>query len=139
MDRTDLLFTLEKAFKTLRKRIFLSNPRLPALTIPTPAQGHILHYIHENPKTSITNIARALNISGSAVTQHVDQLVEKKMILRTEAKDDRRKVTLSVSLKAQAVIAILRKAQWNKMAELTKPLTDEELTTLVSLINKISQ
>jgi DNA-binding MarR family transcriptional regulator len=103
----------------------------------TPSQGFVLRFVAKNSSANVKAITQALNITSSAATQLVDGLVDKGYLVRKDNPDDRRIITLSLSLKAKKLFKEFKEQRLQKMMEIFDVLTDEELTRYAVLNKKL--
>jgi len=103
----------------------------------TPSQSFVLRFVAKNSSANVKAITQALNITSSAATQLVDGLVDKGYLVRKDNPDDRRIITLSLSLKAKKLFKEFKEQRLQKMMEIFDVLTDEELTRYAVLNKKL--
>ena len=96
----------------------------------TVEQFHILRHIRKGICLA-SEIAEAKRISRPAISQAVEILVQKGLVVRQQNPDDRREVRLSLTPAGDALLDALfdRTRQW--MAGLFAPLSDAELQTII--------
>src|SRR3989344_592247 len=104
----------------------------------THSQWFVLTMIEHFKKRNIKNIAQALEMSSSAVTQLVDPLVQAGYVIRQEDRQDRRLVQLELSPKGKKHIAVSKGKRIAEMAGLFDALTDKELEEFVRLHKKVT-
>ncbi len=66
------------------------------------AQVQTVMAVHSLGEVTISNLAAELNVSPPSVSNMVDRLVEKKVLIRERSKQDRRKVVVRLSERAMA-------------------------------------
>ena len=103
----------------------------------SPSQVEVLWHVSKQTDMSIKEVANNLHITPSAVTQLIEPLVKEGCLLRNTDPSDRRSVMLHVSPTGKKDLEIVHKARVAWMSTLLKPLSDQELETLVSLFEKI--
>lgn len=86
---------------------------------------------------SVKELATALNVTSGAITQFINDLVEKKLILRQEDANDRRALKLTMTEEASRKFAEFKKNYFQSVSPAFDALTDQELVTLLLLLNKI--
>ncbi len=104
----------------------------------TPSQACVLRFVAENPSANVKAIAQTMNISSSAATQLISNLVEKNYLLRKVSPKDRRVISLSLSAKTNKLFKEFKAQGLKKMTELFSALTDEELAQYAALNEKIA-
>jgi len=103
----------------------------------TGSQWFVIRYIFQNEGTSTNEVAEALDMSGSAVTQLVNGLVKKGYIKRKSKPTDRRASTLMLSLHSRKKIQDFKKKRIVMMLHMFTALTDAEFKQYVALNKKI--
>lgn len=87
----------------------------------TPAQYHILRYIHRGAK-SASNLAACEKVSLPAISRHVDDLVKMGLVERTRDTEDRRSIILALTEQGQVI--------WNKLVERNHQIFSERMKLL---------
>lgn len=77
----------------------------------SPSKVQIFRLLGARGSQTSTQIARFLSVSKPAVTQLVDSMVQRKMIVRRPAKHDRREVDLQLTDKGKGVYRAIRGQQ----------------------------
>lgn len=104
-------------------------------------QWRILHIVakHSPPEGMTTaELAEIAQVTSSAVSQFIDQLVDKKFVERQTDIDDRRVTIIRIAPKAQDRLHALHADQKKLLSELFECLTDEELLSFVTILKKVS-
>lgn len=96
----------------------------------TMPQLKVLVYLHTDGPSRMTTIAETLNIALPSATGIVDRLVERGLVVRSQAPSDRRVVNCSLSPEGDRRISELWEAAVGMMRELFEGLTDDELSTV---------
>ncbi len=93
-------------------------------------QFHILRHIRHGVNTA-GGLAEKILITRPAVSQAVDQLVEKGLVKREENPDDRRFIRLALTKEGETLLnsVFAKSRQW--MGEQMAALTDEEMDTII--------
>lgn len=123
--------TLRHAMVPLNKQHGLSSQQWRIL--------HILSKHNHGRGMTITELAEVAQVTSSAVSQFIDQLVDKKFVERQTSADDRRMTIIRIAPAAHDRWQALRADQKKLLSELFDCLTDEELTTFVAILKKISR
>ncbi len=92
-------------------------------------QFHILRHIRKGI-TSVSEIAEAKQISRSAVSQAVDQLVESGLVCRRQNAKDRRNIPLELTEAGNTLLDTIWERNRAWMGEKMAGLSPEELTEL---------
>ena len=104
----------------------------------THPQWIVLHHIKRCKMINIKDLANLLGITSSAVTQIVDGLVKKELLLRKRNKEDRRILDIELSGKAISKFDSIKNTSFNTLSALFDVLDDEELQDYRDLNNKIA-
>lgn len=107
-------------------------------TAITPSQWAMLQVLYYNKKMSIKDLATALSVTGSAVTQTVNELESKGCLKRSPDPSDRRSIIVSPTSKCIKMMSKMEKEINESCSELFSKLTDSELKTFAKLYRKIS-
>jgi DNA-binding MarR family transcriptional regulator len=84
----------------------------------TRPQAQVLHYIEQHPGCYMGEVAKALDVSVSAMTQVVDRLERRKYVIRGTDPSDRRIYTLELTLSGQDQVSALRVLQTQSLEEI---------------------
>jgi DNA-binding MarR family transcriptional regulator len=94
-----------------------------------------LKYIGESARP--TDIARWLGRSPNSISMMVDRMVKAGLVRRIRSKKDRREVRVIMTSKAESALRPATEAGLEFIQEVMSPLLDEELATLVQLLEII--
>jgi DNA-binding MarR family transcriptional regulator len=136
MSRQEKIESLMNAFLQLKRsmnRQLVETDACPA----TPVQTEILVRVSKG-EVRTADIAIAMHASASAVTQHVNQLVEAGFVKKTESAQDKREQILSLTVSGKHVIDTKLKFMRSRVELLVATLTDQELDQFISISNKIA-
>ena len=86
---------------------------------------------------SVSELSQKLGITPGAVTQFIDKLVDKGMVERLEDPADRRVVRIKLTDKARTKFRKMREFHFERMKNMFKNLSDEELEKLAEIVKKI--
>jgi len=103
----------------------------------THSQLAVLRILKKNENVNIKDIAGMLEITSSAITQIVNELVKKGFILRKRNPEDRRTLNLVLSEKATIQIDSIKNKSFSELYSLFEVLSDDELLDYYKLNNKI--
>lgn len=135
MKRELLLSRLENSMLIIGKGIHEEQLGYPG---SSPAQNHVLMVIGMQGDMGIKELALKLRVTSGAVTQHVDALEKIGLLERTMSSSDRRGVVVKITQKGKDAFQEVRLAKARMLSELFSELNDEELHSLVELIEKVS-
>lgn len=105
----------------------------------TSAQHHILRFLARGDACRITDLAEKLRIQPSAVTAMVDRLEARGYVVRERDAEDRRIVRVAVTETGAAEYEKVEGSVRDYVRSLFSELEPEEVATLVSLFEKLSQ
>jgi DNA-binding MarR family transcriptional regulator len=103
----------------------------------TTSQMIILSLVKKNEGISIKELAENMNITSSAATQQVNNLVKKGYLLREESNVDRRLVNIHISEEMDKKIDIVETSLLKQMHVFFSEMTDEELEMVRRITNRI--
>lgn len=137
MQRKLLLHQLAESFK-ITHRLFQarSQHRFAGQGLAL-AQLQILFPLKRYQPITPKELAHKLYLTPGAITQVVEALVQSGYVTRSPDLQDRRVVHLSVSGSGSHKLAELQKQYQTVLTEATIALSDQELTTLLQLQQKI--
>lgn len=136
--RIQLIEEILHAFHAIRNITKAKAASLGYQNHITHSQWFVLTMIGHFKKRSIKDLAQALEMSSSAVTQFVNGLVQAGLVSRKEDPNDRRLVELELSPRGKKHLADTKEKRITEMAEIFDALTDKELEEFVRLHRKIS-
>ena len=103
----------------------------------TRAQLEALFFVAHSPGPATpTALAKALGVTGGAVTQLLAGLIDAGLVVQEPDPDDRRRRILVLSPNSYARVAGFERALSLSMAERFSALTDAELKTMVRMLSK---
>ena len=86
---------------------------------------------------SVTELSEAMKITPGAVTQFIDKLVDKGLVERYEDPKDRRIVRIKLTDKSKSRFKKMKEFHFDRLSNMFKNLSDEELKQLAALMKKI--
>lgn len=104
----------------------------------TPAQWPIISSLKDRPTIALKELTAMLQISSSAITQLVDALVKKGLLIRKESVDDRRVILIELTKKAKDSLAVMREKAIVHLSHACSVLTDDELEIYEQLTSKVA-
>ena len=102
------------------------------LSVP---QFRTLTFVHRNPEVSLSHLADHLGLTLPSTSKLVDGLVNQKIIIRHELKEDRRRLTLALTKNGEDILRVARGATQNHLKDVLCKLSAEELSTVVRAMN----
>jgi DNA-binding MarR family transcriptional regulator len=139
MDKTreDLLQTLIQQMMSVMRHVRHSPP--PDAPLMSPPQANLLFAIaHNKDGVSVKDLAESASVTPGAITQFVDGLVEKGLVMREGDPNDRRVVRLKLTEFARSQSEKMKKAHLESFRRLFEVLSDDEIRQLITLISKIN-
>lgn len=103
----------------------------------TPVQVEILMRIAKG-ETKAANLATEMQASPSAITQHVNVLVEQGFVTKTSSAADKRQAELSLTAAGERVIEVKQAFMRKRVEQLVDKLTDQELDQFIAISKKIA-
>ena len=138
MTRKQLIEQLLLRFRAVFHSVS-SNIRLPKDNHDLGgAEINILMRLGRKPKSiSAKDLAAELGITGGAVTQFIDKLIEKGLVERAEDPNDRRSVRISLSAKARQSRDELKQQFFNHFQTVFEGLSNQDLEQFIALLDKV--
>jgi DNA-binding MarR family transcriptional regulator len=97
----------------------------------TRPQAQVLYYIEKYPGCYMGEVAKALDVSVSAMTQIVDRLERRRYVTRGNDPSDRRIYTLELTLSGQDQVAALRVLQIESLQEVLSRMAARDRKHLI--------
>ncbi len=105
----------------------------------TNSQFMVLQLVKDKENIGIKEIAEILNITSSATTQLIDNLVKNGYLTRRINTKDRRNVKIRISTTSKKHLSHIKRVGFKNLYTLFDVLTDRELSKYCDLNNKIAQ
>jgi DNA-binding MarR family transcriptional regulator len=135
MQRDTLFTQIEQNISLIGKEMHLEQAQI---STRSPAQNHVLRVVGIEGKMTVKQLAEKLWVTSGAVTQHIDGLEKGGLIKRQVSSTDRREVDIELTPQGTEAFDEVCNAQLRIFRKLFGELTDSELQTLMSLIEKVS-
>ena len=136
LDRQKILTEIFENISSLGRSMLSRGPHALPDGMPTRAQMGVMFLISQNSQT-IKQIAEKFQITPSAATQLVDNLVEDDLLIRKEDEDDRRKINVELTAKGKDRLKQAKKLRFEKIEKMFEPLSNQELMQLKNIYSKI--
>jgi DNA-binding MarR family transcriptional regulator len=138
MQRKDLIQSFFKSMDAMARINMMQGKGIskPKHLPPHGQMGILFVVAHAGPQ-SIKDLSTRFSMTSSAATQLVNNLVKDGLLARTEDPADRRKSCVELTAKGKKIITEAKEHRLKKMMTLFEPLTDEELSQLLKIQNKI--
>lgn len=103
-----------------------------------PSHIKVIFHLAISGSSSISGIAKTLNISKSNMTPIIDKLISYELVNRYTDPNDRRILRVELTPKAIAFFESIRAAACKSFAEKISKLSDEEVITLDQSISNLN-
>lgn len=103
------------------------------------AQATILYLLKNEGAMSVSAIADHLNITKSAATQMINQLVTQDLLERTADQHDKRVIKVSFTVSSKKHFTVFRRKNIARVADLFDVLDDKELQDLKNITEKLTR
>jgi DNA-binding MarR family transcriptional regulator len=117
-----------------RIRSEMRSYRMPGLSIP---QFRALIYLFRHENASLSELAEHLNLKLPSTSKLIDALVERKLVMRNDSPDDRRRVSLKLSGAGLKELTKTRNSAGARIADILSALTLEQRYALTSALTMI--
>lgn len=112
-------------------RADMRSHRSPDLSVP---QFRVLGYIHRHPATSLSAVAEHMGQALPTLSNLVDSLVKRKLVVRESATDDRRRVTLNLTAKGEQLWQSARQETKRRLVDRLTPLSADDLARVTEVL-----
>lgn len=134
--REELLQNLIERIRCVIRGMHVGHP-FGELMLGKPQISILFSLAREKKGLSVKELAEKLNVTSGAITQFIDGLVEKKLVKRQEDLKDRRIMKILLTNSAEYKFKDFKKKYFKSVSPLFDNLTDDEITQLIGLLNKI--
>lgn len=134
-------YVLETLFKSNHHIHCLFESHLSAHDIPSYLTGprmRFLNVVSEAGKIRMSALATKLGIKARTVTQFVDALEKENILVRVPDPNDRRSTFIQLTDNAPPLLNKVSSAMINIAEEIFAPLSIEERSQLLQLLNKLT-
>jgi DNA-binding MarR family transcriptional regulator len=124
-----LLETVPAVMRTIRAEMRRQKPAdLSVLQFRT------LNFINRQPGTTMSALTQHIGLTMATVSRMAEGLVERGLVERRTAPDDRRKVTLWLTESGQATLKASHRATEVYLSQLLRPLNETELALVAEAL-----
>ena len=109
-----VLELLRQTIRTVYRPLLWRKAAELELTRP---QAQVLHFIEQHPGCYMGEVAKALEVSVSAITQSVDRLERRQYVTRGNDPSDRRTYPLELTASGKAQVLALRALQTESLED----------------------
>jgi DNA-binding MarR family transcriptional regulator len=113
-------------------RVEMRRGRGSDISVP---QFRSLAFIQRNPDSSLSNLAEHLGLTLPSVSKLVDGLVKEDLIIRQEARTDRRRLTLVLTDTGASIVNAARTSAQTNLIQKIKHLSNDDLETIQQAMN----
>lgn len=125
----ELMDTVPRILQSIRVNMRLGHGA--NISIP---QFRTLRFIQRNPDSSLTGLADFLGLTLPSVSKLVDGLVKQELINRQESTSDRRRLTLALTERGEAIVNSARASAQADLEKTLACLSEDELKTIQSAL-----
>ncbi|MFO7173419.1 MAG: MarR family transcriptional regulator [Bacillota bacterium] len=126
---------LERLDRSLTRLFRLIRTRDAGATGISPSQRAVLRALEESP-LQISEVAATLGVTLSAATGLVDRMARNQLVERERDQADRRVVWVRLTDAGRQAARAAEEERRRVLQEVFAPLSDEELQTLASLLER---
>ncbi len=126
------------ALRRLIRATDLYSKHLSKTTGLTTPQLLILQNLAERGEATVSELAKAINLSQATVTTILDRLVKKEFIVRERSTEDRRKVITRLTEQGKAAIKDTPTALQENFIHQFSELEDWEQTMILSSLQRLA-
>jgi DNA-binding MarR family transcriptional regulator len=102
------------------------------------SEGEILFIVaHEERGVSASFLAKSLNVTHGAITQFIDSMITKGLIIKEHDTQDKRSVRIKLSEKAIEDFKTFERTHFYKISQIFDELDNDEIRMLSNLLGKI--
>lgn len=110
----------------------------PSIDSLPRAQGEAFFVIGHEKSVTLGDLARHLSVTPGAATQLVEPLVQSGYVIRTPDTKDRRTIHLTLTETGSTYQKTLKTEKMSRVTGLLEVLSDDELSTLTELLEKVN-
>lgn len=136
-NREQLISGVLERTVSLHRAMVMCDVRKDEPGKPTRAQVRLMFMLEQASGLGVKELARRFSMTPSAVTQLVDGLVKKQLLLRKPDPDDRRKYRLALTAKGRVFLKKMYKHRLAQFSKRLESVTDDELRQLHVIQEKI--
>jgi DNA-binding MarR family transcriptional regulator len=98
----------------------------------------IIEYIASVKHCDMKEISQKLNLTPSTATRQIDKLVEQEIVVRSEAKDDRRRVLLELTALGMQISKAYRTQKAKALRPVLRGFSEEDRGLFADFLEKIA-
>lgn len=130
---------LMRQFDALARRVMFRKVKIKDMIPMTPQEFRVIALVGARASCTMGELARHMMLAVSSVTSIADKLVEKRLVIRQHAEEDRRVVRLALTATGRGFYRRHRKHRLQMAAEMLKALDEAEQDVFMTLFRKIGR
>ncbi len=108
-------------------RVHMRAAGAPNLSVP---QFRTLGFVAHHPQTSLSDVAEHIGLALPSMSKLVDGLVERKLLIRQSHADDRRRITLELTARGDALLQSAHASTQAALAQRLSELDESDRATV---------
>jgi DNA-binding MarR family transcriptional regulator len=136
--KDELLVQMQNSMETLLMKLRQEAQNLNGPENLAAGQIFLLVKLCRKGICNASDVANLIGISSGAVTGMTDKLVSMGLIQRERSETDRRVVLFNITDKGKETIQRIRDQRFNRLTELFRQISNNELETTINVFNKIT-
>ena len=127
-----ILETVPLVMREIRRQ--MRSQMGPEISVPL---FRIMGYLSRHPGASLTDVADHMGLTPPSVSKMVDGLVERGLVLRVAATEDRRRIELALTPAGSDLLGAAYTHTKKQISKMLEALESEELLQLIECLNKL--
>lgn len=99
----------------------------------------VLQVLHQKGRQSVQQISKSVWLTSGSMTYVIDRLQEKGYLSRSDCKEDRRVVFVTITNAGKELMDLISPYLLEKISTLFQQTTEEEQQLLIDILHKITQ
>jgi len=137
--KTDDVTIAVDAFRRILRQLRRVARRTELATGLSAAQAFVLNAVNGAPGCSLNDVAALTMTDRSSVAAIVDRLVDERYLMRTQAAEDRRRASLSVTARGRRAIRDAASPPTMLLVDAIRALPAADRTTLARMLSKLTR
>jgi DNA-binding MarR family transcriptional regulator len=104
----------------------------------TLRQLYYVELIHKHNNTSVSEIAKMLEVKKSTVSVAINQLIDQGIVTKVQSRTDKRQYFLQLTLKGESIMDIHLQFHKNMIKQILEILNPDEAEEFIKIIDKIT-
>jgi DNA-binding MarR family transcriptional regulator len=136
--KDELLLQMQSSMETLLMKLRQEAQHMNGPENLAAGQIFLLFKLCQKGICNASDVANLIGISSGAVTGMTDKLVNMGLIQRERSETDRRVVLFTITDKGKETIQRIRDQRFNRLTELFRQISNNELEITINVFNKIT-